>query len=186
MQAPRGPTLVSIPVDDWDRLCVPVEPRMVSRSVRGDAAMLLQAADILGRARRPVIVVGAGVARDEAYAQVVELAERHQASVWASPLSARNSFPEDHRLFAGFLPADRAKIVACLSGADCILVLGAPAFTYHVEGVGPHVPEGAQLIQLVDDPGLAAWAPAGLAIVTNLKDGVTELLDHAPAPTPST
>src|SRR3954466_7562490 len=25
MQAPRGPTFVSIPVDDWDRLCEPVE-----------------------------------------------------------------------------------------------------------------------------------------------------------------
>ena len=106
MQAPRGPTLVSIPVDDWDRLCLPVRPRDVSRVVRGDPALLKQAAEILGHARRPVIVVGAGVARDEAYSQVLELAERHQARVWASPLSARNSFPEDHRLFAGFLPAD--------------------------------------------------------------------------------
>ena len=26
MQPPRGPTFVSVPVDDWDRLCEPVEP----------------------------------------------------------------------------------------------------------------------------------------------------------------
>src|ERR1700733_11579665 len=29
MQPPRGPTFVSIPVDDWDRSCEPVEPRQV-------------------------------------------------------------------------------------------------------------------------------------------------------------
>lgn len=182
MQAPRGPTFVSVPVDDWDRPCVPLEPRQVGRVVRGDAALLGEAAATLGRARRPVIVVGAGVARDDAYAETLALAERHQAPVWVSPLSARNSFPEDHRLFAGFLPADRAKIVACLREADCIVVLGAPAFTYHVEGHGPHVPPGANLIQLVDDPALAAWAPVGTAVVTNLKDGVRDLLERAPAP----
>src|SRR5215510_205056 len=33
MQAPRGPTFVSIPVDDWDRTCVPITPRSVSRNV---------------------------------------------------------------------------------------------------------------------------------------------------------
>ncbi len=60
--------------------------------------------------------------------------------VWVSPMSARNSFPERHPLFAGFLPADRAAIVGRLDGADLILVLGAPVFTYHVEGAGPHIP----------------------------------------------
>ena len=76
---------------------------------------------------------------------MIALAERHEAPVWASPMSARNGFPEDHRLFAGFLPADRARIVKALAGADLIVVLGAPAFTYHVEGFGPHIPPGAAL-----------------------------------------
>ena len=40
MQPPRGPTFVSIPVDDWDRSCEPVEPRQVSDVVRGDPALL--------------------------------------------------------------------------------------------------------------------------------------------------
>src|SRR5579863_223840 len=33
MQPPRGPTFVSIPVDDWDRACEPVEARQVSSTV---------------------------------------------------------------------------------------------------------------------------------------------------------
>src|SRR5437762_332573 len=40
MQTPRGPTLVSVPVDDWDRPCMPVEPRFISKIVRGDPALL--------------------------------------------------------------------------------------------------------------------------------------------------
>ena len=128
-----------------------------------------------------MIVVGASVARDDAWDETIALAEQHQAAVWASPMSARNSFPERHPLFAGFLPADRAAIVACLQGADLILALGAPVFTYHVEGHGPHIPEGATLLQLTDDPGAAAWCPVGTSIVTNLKLGITALLAPSPA-----
>ncbi|MDA4231018.1 benzoylformate decarboxylase, partial [Escherichia coli] len=71
---------------------------------------------------------------------------------FTAPMAGRGAFPEDHRLFAGFLPAMREKIVALLQGHDVVFALGAPAFTYHVEGHGPHVPVGAKLIQLIDDP----------------------------------
>ncbi len=40
MQPPCGPVLVSVPADDWGRLCEPVQARRVSRSIRPDAAML--------------------------------------------------------------------------------------------------------------------------------------------------
>jgi benzoylformate decarboxylase len=184
MQPPRGPTFVSVPVDDWDRRCAAPAPREASAAIAGDPALLARAATALTAARHPLIVVGASVARDGAWAETIALAERHQAPVWVSPRSARNSFPERHRLFAGFLPPDRAAIVARLQGADFILVLGAPVFTYHVEGHGPHIPAGATLVQLTDDPVAAAWAPVGLSIVTNLKLGVAALLQHPP-PQPS-
>ena len=180
MQPPRGPTLVSIPVDDWDRLCEPVQPREVSELVRGDPALLETVARELGGAERPAFVVGAGVARDDAWDEAIELAERHQARVWVAPMSARNGFPEDHPLFAGFLAADRAQVVASLSGSDFILVLGAPAFTYHVAGDGPHIPAGARLFQLVDDPSAACWTPVGTSVVTSLKHGIRDLLAGPP------
>jgi benzoylformate decarboxylase len=183
MQSPRGPTFVSVPVDDWDRLCDPVEPRRLGVVVRGDAELLAEMAEALSASARPAFVVGAAVARDDAWDEVIALAERHRARVWAAPNSGRNSFPEDHRLFAGFLAADREKIVASLDGHDLILVLGAPVFTYHVEGFGPHIPEAARLFQLVDDPAVAAWAPVGAAAVTDLKSGIRDLLD-GPEPRP--
>lgn len=180
MQPPRGPTLVSIPVDDWDRKCEPIAARHVSNVVRGDPVLLGQIAQALSDAERPVIVVGASIARDDAWDEVVSLAERHNATVWVSPLSARNSFPENHRLFAGFLAADREKILRNLTGHDVVLVLGAPLFTYHVEGFGPHVPPGAKVYQLTDDPSVASWAPAGTSVFTSLKLGITDLLSGPP------
>ncbi len=183
MQPPRGPTFVSVPVDDWDRPGERLAGRQVSRAIAGDPALLSRAAAALSMARRPVIVVGASVARDDAWDETIALAEQQRAAVWVSPMSARNSFPEHHPLFAGFLPADRAQIVERLDGTDFILVLGAPVFTYHVEGQGPHIPAGASLVQLTDDPGAAAWCPIGTSIVTNLKLGVAALLGSAPKAT---
>ncbi|HEY2677616.1 MAG TPA: benzoylformate decarboxylase [Steroidobacteraceae bacterium] len=183
MQPPRGPTFVSVPVDDWDRPCGALAARQASQIIAGDPALLSLAAAALSGARRPVIVVGASVARDDAWDETIALAEAHRAAVWVSPMSARNSFPERHPLFAGFLPADRAQIVERLDGADFILVLGAPVFTYHVEGQGPHIPAGAALVQLTDDPSAAAWCPVGTSIVTHLKLGVAALLDSVPKAT---
>ncbi|MBO0735530.1 MAG: benzoylformate decarboxylase [Alphaproteobacteria bacterium] len=176
MQPPRGPTFVSVPVDDWDRFCEPVKLRRLGKVVRGDPQLLAEMAEALSACVRPVFVVGAAVARDDAWDEIVALAERHRARVWAAPNSGRNSFPEDHALFVGFLAADREKIVASLAGHDLVLVLGAPVFTYHVEGFGRHIPEGARLLQLIDDPAVAAWAPVGTAVVTDLKAGIRDLL----------
>jgi benzoylformate decarboxylase len=181
LQPPRGPTFVSIPVDDWDRPAQALGARVVSTRVAGDPQLLAQAAAQLRAARRPVIIVGASVARDDAWDETITLAEEHQSAVWVSPMSSRNSFPERHPLFAGFLPADRAGIVGRLEGADLIVVLGAPVFTYHVEGHGPHVPSGAALLQLTDDPCAAARCPIGTSIVTDLKLGIAALKGHPPS-----
>jgi benzoylformate decarboxylase len=141
--------------------------------------LLEEAARALAGARSPVIVAGAGVGREQAREALARLAERFAAPVWVAPMSARAVFPEDHGLFAGFLPASREAIVAHLQGHDHVLVLGAPVFTYHVEGFGPYVPEGARLTQIVDDPAVAARTPVGTAIVGSVAAAIDWMLDHA-------
>jgi len=183
MQEPRGPVFVSIPVDDWDQPAQHVEPTQVSTAVRPDPQALQQLGAALDGCRRPAFVVGASVDRAGAWDGVVALAERHCARVFVAPMSARCAFPEDHPLFTGFLPAMREGIVVALAGHDLVVVLGAPAFTYHVEGRGPHVPDGATLFQLTDDPSAAAWIPTGSSVVGNLRLGIADLLARA-APQP--
>lgn len=181
MLPPRGPVLVSIPADDWDQPAELLAPRTVSTELRAEPRLLDQIGAMLDASARPALVVGAAVDRDNAWEAVVQLAERHNARVFAAPMSGRCSFPEDHRLFAGFLPAMREKIVSLLDGHDCIFAVGAPAFTYHVEGTGPHLPPGAALCQLTDDPDTAAWTPAGIAAVGSIRLSVLDLLAR-PAP----
>jgi benzoylformate decarboxylase len=176
MQPPQGPTFVSIPIDDWECPCEPVVVRKVGGSIRAPALQIESAAAALREAGNPAVVVGAGVARDDAWDSTIVLAERFQAPVWVSPMSGRNSFPEDHPLFAGFLPAKREGVAAALQGFDLILVLGAPVFTYHVEGHGPVVPDGATLVQLIDDADAAARAPVGTSVLTSLDTGTEDLL----------
>lgn len=176
MQEPRGPVFVSIPADDWDQPCEPVALRHVGFETRPDPRTLALAGEALDAARRPALVVGAAVDRGQAWDAVVALAERHQARVFVAPMSGRCSFPEDHPLFAGFLPAMRERIVQLLDGHDLVFAVGAAAFTYHVEGAGPFIPAGTQLFQLIEDPAIAAWAPVGTAAVGNIRMGVEELL----------
>lgn len=189
MMPPRGPVLVSIPSDDWGGMTLPVDARAVSRHLRPDPALLAKIGQALDSAHAPAIVVGASVDRDGAWNEAIELAERHNARVYVAPMSGRCSFPQDHPLWAGFLPAMRDRIVARLVGHDLVFALGAPAFTYHVEGQGPHLPDGAKLVQLTEDPQVAAWAPTGTSVVGSIRLGLLDLLDRAapprrPAPAP--
>jgi benzoylformate decarboxylase len=182
MQPPCGPTLVSIPVDDWDRETEPLAARKVSTAVRAAPDFLAAVGDALDRARRPAFVVGAGVDRDGAWDLAIELAERHNALVWVSPNSGRCSFPESHPLFAGFIPAAKEAVVQHLIGHDLVLALGATLFTYHTEGFGPFLPAGTQLFQLIDDPDVASWLPTGTSVVTSLHTGIADLLSRTLPP----
>jgi benzoylformate decarboxylase len=182
MQPPCGPTFVSIPVDDWDKKADYIAPRTVSRSIHADPSLLATLGERLDQSKRPAFVVGAGVDRDGAWDAVVALAERHEALVWASPMSSRCSFPERHRLFAGFLPPMRELIVKTLDGHDVVLALGAPVFTYHIEGFGPHVPPGTELFQVVEDAQTAAWTPVGTSILSSVRPAVEALLARSDRP----
>ena len=169
MQPPMGPVMVSVPLSDWDHVSAPLPLRQVNTILGCNPAALDDVARRLDGAKEPVLVVGPGVDIDDAWDSTVRLAETLQAKVWVSPLSARCSFPERHPLFAGFLPAHQPALSKCLSGSDFILVLGAPVFTYHFPGGGAHVPAGATLCLITDDPKQIAGAATGTAMLSNIR-----------------
>jgi benzoylformate decarboxylase len=169
MQPPRGPVLVSVPLSDWDEIAQPLPEREIAGTFAPASEALDKLARKLDAAREPMIVVGPLVDSDGAWDATVRLAERLQAKVWASPKSPRASFPESHPLFAGFLPAAQPALMNCLKEADYILVLGAPVFTYHFPGTDDHIPEGADLCLVTDDPKQTAGAAVGSAMLSNMK-----------------
>ncbi|MFG1606511.1 benzoylformate decarboxylase [Actinoplanes sp. NPDC049265] len=177
MTPPRGPVFVSIPEDDWDRPAGLVPGRELHTDFTAGPVTLAEVAAELNAARRPALVIGAGVDEDDAQDLAVELAERLTAAVWITPLSARSGFPEDHRLFQGFLPPVRDQITARLREHDVVLALGGPIFKYHVHTEGPVLPPGVRLITLDCDPAQAAWAPGGTNVLSTVRAGLGALLD---------
>lgn len=180
MQPPCGPTFVSIPIDDWAHATAPVEARKVSREIgpEPDAMKALVAA--LASAKHPALVVGPGVDRAGAVDLMVRVAEKAKASVWVSPFSARCSFPERHPQFAGFLHASPAQLSDALREHDLVVVIGAPVFTFHVEGHAAIFDGGATIFQITDDTDAAAVTPVGTSIIATMKPALSQLLELLP------
>src|ERR1700674_929117 len=183
MQPPCGPTFVSVPIDDWTHQTQPIEARQVSRELGPDAGAMQALAAALAASKYPALVVGPGVDRAQAVDLMVRLAEKTRASVWVSPFSARCSFPERHPQFAGFLHASPGQLSEALRAYDLVVVIGAPVFTFHVEGHASIFDGAAVLFQITDDPDAAAVTPFGTSIIATLKSALTMLIDLLPATT---
>lgn len=180
MQAPCGPTFVSVPIDDWTRQTPPIEARRISRDLGPDPEVMDALAAALAHSKAPALVIGPGVDRAQAVDLAVKVAERSRAAVWVSPFSARCSFPERHPQFAGFLHASPAQLSDALRDHDLVVVIGAPVFTFHVEGHATIFENGTTLFQITDDPTAAAVAPVGTSILATMKPALAMLLDKLP------
>ena len=180
MQPPCGPAFVSVPIDDWTHQTLAIEARSVSRELGPDAGAMSALVAALSASKHPALVVGPGVDRAQAVDLMVRVAEKAKAAVWISPFSARCSFPELHPQFAGFLHASPAQVSEALRGHDLVVVIGAPVFTFHVEGHAAIFDGATTLFQITDDPTSAAVTPVGTSIVATLKPALTMLLELLP------
>ena len=172
---PRGPTFVSLPMDDWTAEVDQAEARsVIERSVGGRAAADPEAVRALAKriaeAESPVLVAGPDIDAAGAWEDAVALAEKQKLPVFAGPApgGGRLGFPEGHPLFQGVLPPAIGPITETLKGRDLILVVGSSVFPYYPYIPGPLLPEGAALVAITSDPDEAARAPMGDAIVADV------------------
>jgi benzoylformate decarboxylase len=180
MQPPCGPTFVSVPIDDWTHSTEPLQARSVSRELGPDPEAVKSLAAALSASKRPALVVGPGVDRAQAVDLMVQVAEKAKAAVWVSPFSARCSYPERHPQFSGFLQASPAQLSEALRDHDLVAVIGAPVFTFHVEGQASIFDGSTTIFQITDDPTAAAVSPVGTSIVATMKPALKMLLDLLP------
>ncbi|WP_205699109.1 benzoylformate decarboxylase [Conexibacter sp. SYSU D00693] len=180
---PQGPAFVSIPMDDWGAEVEEADTRLVlARTVMGragaDPAVVAELARALEDASNPVLVAGQDVDPSGAWDAVVALAERQRLPVWAAPATGggRLGFPEGHPQFRGVLPPAIGPIGQTLEGHDLVLVVGSSVFAYYPYIAGPAIPAGARLVAITNDPDEAARAPAGDAVVADVRLTVEALL----------
>ncbi len=152
--------------------------RQVSGAALPAPALLAELGERLSRSRNPVLVLGPDVDGANANGLAVELAEKLRMPAWVAPSASRCPFPTRHACFRGVLPAAIAGISRLLDGHDLILVVGAPVFRYHQFAPGDYLPAGAELVQVTCDPGEAARAPMGDALVGDIALTLEALLEQ--------
>jgi acetolactate synthase-1/2/3 large subunit len=140
---PQGPCLVSTFYNTWlqpmpdGTLTLPNPAKIApARGAVPSASSLKEVADLLVNAKNPVIIAGDLGRKDEAFRQLVKLAELVGAGV-VETKSLFTSFPWNHPQHIGF---DQA---AAVKGADVVFV---------IETNTPAVDAGAKVIQLDVDP----------------------------------
>jgi benzoylformate decarboxylase len=168
MQPPRGPVFISVPMDDWNKPCEPVVARKVSQSVSADPEALDEVVRAIDSSRKLALITGSQIEEDRAGREVVALAERLNADVYAEPIASRWAFPRSHRLFRGGLLPAQKPLADQLAGYDTVVVLGAPIFLYYAYVPGNAITPGTKLFQITNSPQDASTALAGTSIVGNV------------------
>lgn len=157
LQAKRAsaPAQINIPRDIFTQVIDIDLPAVVEfeRPAGGEAA-LAKAAELLSKARLPVIVSGAGVVLADAIADTVALAERLEAPV-ACGYQHNDAFPGRHMLALGPLGYNGSKAaMQIIARADVVLALGSrlnPFSTLPGYGID-YWPKDAAVIQVDIDP----------------------------------
>ena len=149
-----GPTQLNIPRDYfYGEIDVDIpQPQRLDRGPGGDNS-LNQAAELLAKAKFPVIVSGGGVVMADAIEECKALAERLGAPVVNSYLH-NDSFPASHPLWAGPLGYQGSKAaMKLIAKADVVLALGTrlgPFGTLPQHGMD-YWPKDAKIIQVDAD-----------------------------------
>jgi acetolactate synthase I/II/III large subunit len=181
-----GPVLVDVPKDiqqakgAW---CWPPRLDLPGYRVPGppSAAAIRDAAQLLVRARRPVLYAGGGVIKSDAQADLLRLAELAQAPV-TTTLMARGAFPDGHPLAVG-MPGMHGTYpaVAALQEADLIVALGArfdDRVTGKLSAFAPH----ARIVHADIDPAeIGKNRKPDVAIVGDLRLTMAGLADAVAA-----
>ena len=180
----RGPALVVVPMDDWlqpaDEDREDASPGRVVRAAGVDPAAVDELAAFLEGAAAPALVVGAGADGEEAWAALVELAERLVAPVF------QESFAAPRRLPAGPPPLRRLP-----AGRPAAAAGDARAVRRGARRRGPGLPpvavrarpihRGRDRIAVVgDEPDEVHRSPAELAVLAPPAAVARELAQRRP------
>ncbi|CAG35601.1 probable acetolactate synthase, large subunit [Desulfotalea psychrophila LSv54] len=157
MQAKRAsaPAQINIPRDYWTQVIEIELPAIVDfeRPAGGEKA-LEKAAELLSKAKFPVILNGAGVILGGAIKDTIELAERLDAPVCCG-YQHNDAFPGSHPLAAGPLGYNGSKAgMELIAQADVVLALGTrlnPFSTLPGYGID-YWPQNAAIIQVDINP----------------------------------
>jgi benzoylformate decarboxylase len=185
---PMGPVFVSLPMDILD---APNDEEVVPTSfpvtrVTPEPEELAKAAELLATAKKPLIIVGDGVAFSDAQAELTRVAELVGAQVWGADSSEPN-MSTTHPLFGGLLGhmfGDDSRRIT--SQADVVLIVGTYVFPEVFPALsGAFAPEVKVVHIDLNAYEIAKNFPVTLGIVSDPKttlDKLTSVLETTTTP----
>lgn len=180
MTHPTGPVFISLPVDvlNAERELDLLAPTRIGARTRGDRAQVDAAADMLVRAKRPILIAGDAIAHGDALAEMVEVAELLGAPVYTECVPSTCSFPFTHPLYQGPFQRLGPPIRALLMQHDLIFSVGGDLFTLSLPSDVEPMPEGLPLIHMDVDPWeIGKNYPAQVAIQGDPKATLPDLAE---------
>ena len=178
MAPPTGPVFLSLPVDvlNAEAEIDLGAPTRIDPRIRPPREAVEAAAEMLSRAKHPVIIAGSAVASSAAHAELARVAELVGAPVFQETVSGSCDFPSSHPLSMGPLLRDQRTTRATLQDADVILAVGADLMTMSLPSDIDPMPPGAEIIHLHLDPWeIGKNYPAKIAILCDPKETLPEV-----------
>lgn len=177
---PYGPVFLSIATDlflaDYpDRPSAKVSRIARARSIDSEVE---RAAAVLAGATNPLILAGDGVGLNDAWDEVVRLAESLGAVVLTEGYSTLWNFPSSHPLFGGPMPNLATEMRKQFDGVDALLACGVtcqvPVSRYD-EG-GPLIPWRVRTVAVDDSPWeVGKNEPVEVGLVGDVKSNLAAL-----------
>ena len=176
---PTGPVFLSFP---WDTMDQEAEVDIIGSGhgyhrLRPDTDALQRASALLAQAENPVIIIGDRIAQSGGVEQMVQVAERLGARVFASSFSEVN-FPTSHPLWSGMLNTSSPVTRRLLSGADVALAVGANVFSSFLYVDVPLLDPTTRLVHLDSATGeVEKNYPTEVGVFADPATGLAELAD---------
>ena len=122
------------------------------------------------------IVAGDEISTNDAYKDVVELAELLAAPVFGSSWPAHIPYPTSHYLWQGNLPTKATEISETMKDYECVFALGGKSFITILYSEASALPDGCDLFQLsVDGRDLGRTYPSKLSVVGDIEFSLKKL-----------
>ena len=176
---PTAPVYVSFSAnaldDEAEMEIVPSAPGYFR--VGPDSRAVEAASRVLSDATSPVMLVGDGVARSQAVAEAVRLAELLGARVYATAFSEVN-FPTSHPQFLGQINPALPESKELLATADSVLAVGTSVFSGFFYFSGSVLGRDTKLIHIDSNAGeIGKSEPTDIGILADPKIAMAELAE---------
>jgi sulfoacetaldehyde acetyltransferase len=177
-----GPAQINFPRDYWTQVIDIDLPQIVRlERPRGGTGAIEEAADLLSKAKFPVMLNGAGVVLSGGIEASAKLAEKLSAPVCCN-YQHNDAFPGSHPLSVGPLGYNGSKAAMDLiSNADVVLALGTRLNPFStLPGYGlDYWPKDAKLIQVdINSDRIGLTKPVTVAIQGDAKAVAEQLLSR--------